>query len=693
MKKRYFVLISTILVFASISGVLNFGRISNVAARSQSMGYELFEENFNSAIPQNDWTFAHQEFFSLDYYNKKEGSALRASGTTGQEYDGVQYAQSFYDGSIEGWVYPYLSSSQKPALWIRASGFATSSDPSFASGYMLCLNGNYAYLYRVDDGTLHQIWSDWIGDISNQWWHLKLEIIDSTLKLWVINDYDFMEPDYIRDLANDAIIYDYGCAGLSADTDLLTSIRFTCFDLIKIKYFAETIEENFDEDLRPDWLDYAHESFYGINDNLAFVKEGSHSLVVTPSSSSGQTYDGVQYDCNLADGSIEAWFKPIASNYLIPALWIRTSGFSSSTNPSFTTGYFMRMYVNKVGLYRRDDGGSENLGLHPTGYYRDKWWHLKLKATGTLIEAWITQDDTFSVHPQMSHNTESDTVKYSNGKVGFSSRTTMPNSAYKTYIDGIKVTCNRKVPSDPQPVNSNLWAIIIDAGYYEPYWTRDAFGLYKTLTYYYGLDKAQTYLLTSLTEIDNEIVPRYIETTHMNIHDVFKDLAGKVNSETDNVIIWWGGHGTKLSVSEARFNLGLGGGGPDYTPYVTENNFDDYLDLIDCNEMYVFLGSCYSGLFLDETIKSDNRVIYTSCGETTAHHGDPIGHADWPYATYCSLNPYLNLYEADIDSNGMVSLLELFQYCELEVLDDNQYPQKDTGNLNDANIFLSDYIF
>ncbi|MHA1306506.1 MAG: hypothetical protein ACTSO7_12045 [Candidatus Heimdallarchaeota archaeon] len=463
----------------------------------------------------------------------------------------------------------------------------------------------------------------------------------------------------------------------------------------------ETIEEGFEDSSIPDWLDYAHESYYSINTNSYYTKDGSKSLMVTPSSSSGQTYDGVQYDCTISNGSIEAWFYPKSSNYLIPALWIRTTGFDPVTNPSFASGYWIRFTQHTAYLNRRDIGGFEHLNSCETGWIISKWWHLKLKATGTLIEAWVTQSETFTEKPQMSHDTVNDAIKYTSGKIGFTSRTTMPSSYYKTYIDGLKII-NNDVQYEPQPApeNDNLYAIIIGAGTIEEKrFTRDPFGFYSTLTQWYGLAADHTMLITPDIVSDGQTVPRNKKTTKTNIEDGFSWIKGEVDSE-DTVIVFWTGHG---DFGADQFEISSQEGITPYvtgyktksitsytTEYLSEYDLNEILNTIPCCEMFVFLGPCYSGQFLD-LLPDTDRIIYTSANSIEpADAGD--GHSYWPWAIYRALDPDLNLVDADINGDWRISFEELFDYC-FDFVSYYQTPQRNPGGFNQDNTFLYDQPF
>jgi len=212
----------------------------------------------------------------------------------------------------------------------------------------------------------------------------------------------------------------------------------------------------------------------------------------------------------------------------------------------------------------------------------------------------------------------------------------------------------------PVVTNSNLHAIII-AGMGEPRFTRDALGMYNTLTTYYGLSADNAILITPLDTIDGESVPRDYETNKMSIHLGFNFLANSVGIN-DEVIVWWTGHGDpdKFLICDDEFSFSEE---EEYLYVITADEMSGYLDGITCNETYIYLGPCQSGSFINDINDMDNRAIYTSC--STYGTGFVLdGHSLFPYATYRGLHPYLEQAIADTNNNGQVSLSELFVYCE-----------------------------
>lgn len=240
-------------------------------------------------------------------------------------------------------------------------------------------------------------------------------------------------------------------------------------------------------------------------------------------------------------------------------------------------------------------------------------------------------------------------------------------------------------------INPNLFAIIV-AGMGEDRFTRDALGMYDTLSTYYGLSDDNAILITPHDTIDGKNVPRDYETSKFSINSGFSYLAGNVDSD-DIVIVWWTGHGDpdKFLICDDDFSFSQE---YEYLYVYTAEEMVNRLDAINCEEMYIFLGPCQSGSFIDDLNVEENRAIYTSClSNGTGFVLD--GHSLFPFATYRGLHPYLGHAVADTNNNGNVSLSELFVYCEdfialsLAPYGNTQYPQywPDTG-VDESNTYI-----
>jgi len=671
LKKKFISIVILFLILGTTFMLFNLST-TDISATTQSTTFETYHEGFETPVPQDGWTFAHQTYFSRSTAKVKEGSySLKVSpNSDGQTYDGVQYHKMFIDGSIEVWAYCTGSNYLIPALWLRTSGIKSSTNPSFKDGYMLRLYVDKASLYKYDSGVSTNLGTFSTGYIASTWWHLKLEAIGNEIKAWITTGETFSETPQIT--YTDSKPLTIGKAAFSARTKMSSSTFTTFFDSLTITYSTEKIiEESFETAVPQEGWTYAHQSYY--SQSTEKVKDGSYSLKVTPNSE-GQTYDGVEYDLEVKDGSIEGWFYCKDSNYLIPALWIRTSGFNETTNPTFANGYWLRLYVDKATLYKRENGVNTALGSYTTGYYLNTWYHLKLEVVGNSIKAWISTTTAFDIDPQISYQ---DSNPIQGGKVGFSTRTKMSLSIYNTYVDDLKIVL---ISGFEIPPNDNLWAIII-AAMDEERFTRDALGMYTTLTSYYGITAEHAYLITPWTEIDGKTVPRDYETSKKSIESAFGRLALELD-ETDDLIVWWTGHGDPdvFPVWE-RIDDG-------FPNEMTADELDALLDDITCHEMYIYLGPCQSGSFIDNLNDNQNRAIYTSC-EATGVGYVMDGHSLFPWATYRGLDPTIDAFVADEDQNSKVSLYELFSYCKDFINDmlpegTTQNPQSWVGSLIDS---------
>ncbi len=60
---------------------------------------------------------------------------------------------------------------------------------------------------------------------------------------------------------------------------------------------------------------------------------------------------------------------------------------------------------------------------------------------------------------------------------------------------------------------------------------------------------------------------------------------------------------------------------------------DDALDDITCGEIYIFLGPCHSGSFIDDLEDEQNRAIYTSCSSGESSYATyEEDHSVWDWA-------------------------------------------------------------
>jgi hypothetical protein len=156
------------------------------------------------------------------------------------------------------------------------------------------------------------------------------------------------------------------------------------------------------------------------------------------------------------------------------------------------------------------------------------------------------------------------------------------------------------------------------------------------------------------------------------------------STASDNVIVWWTGHG-QIDLFAC----------PEYASGITANELDNALDAITCKNMFIWLGPCHSGSFIDNLDDESNRAIYTSCAT------NEVGYASgdrslWPYAIHQGLDPDMSAFLADTSSDGRVSLSELFNYgvyyVQVEMGYTNQNPQSLVGSaVTDS--FIGDWYY
>ncbi|MFX0065453.1 MAG: C13 family peptidase [Candidatus Hermodarchaeota archaeon] len=257
-------------------------------------------------------------------------------------------------------------------------------------------------------------------------------------------------------------------------------------------------------------------------------------------------------------------------------------------------------------------------------------------------------------------------------------------------------------PDPIEPVYNPWWALIV-AGSNENRFTHDAFCIYNTLIDHYNFTDHQTYLLTHHPSTwEGELpypeqygdppipwvyIPRDAVTSLTSIEWAVSQIADQVKPD-DQVIIWWTGHGTNESGGLVDT------GHPD--DYISPTQLDNILDVIKCRQMIIFLGSCFSGAFINE-LKEANRIIYTASRENETSHASVVAYSVWNRAIYHALDPDFSAYTADTDSNGRISLWEVYDYANTVILNkfDDQHPQRWVGlnfsmnNRSDAHEYIA----
>ena len=428
-------LVFAVFLLSTTWSVATLTNQNSIKAISYNDSYEIISQGFETQVPQTEWQFAHESYFSRSTEKVKVGTySLKAAGTTGQTYDGVQHSDVFSDGWIEGWIYAAHSNYLTPSLWLRTSTMSIEENPSFDDGYRLRLYIDKVSIARCTDYKVSSLASKYIGYFSNKWLHVKFKATGTLLEAWVTTSDTFSEtPTVSYDTINDQVKYKEGNAGISARTKMSSTYYATYFDAIKITYQCEEWKEGFETSPLNGW-NFAHPNYF--SRSTSRVKEGTYSLKAQ--GPGGVTYDGAQLSVSFTDGSIEGWVYPDSSNYLIAGLWLRTTSNNPNNNPTIQDGYLLRLYVNKAHIIRVSNGQITGLKSISIGYIMNKYWHLKFKATGTLLEGWVSQESTFTEEPQLTYNTENDDIKLAYGKAAISARTTM-SSGYKLYFDGLRI--------------------------------------------------------------------------------------------------------------------------------------------------------------------------------------------------------------------------------------------------------------
>ncbi len=236
-----------------------------------------------------------------------------------------------------------------------------------------------------------------------------------------------------------------------------------------------------------------------------------------------------------------------------------------------------------------------------------------------------------------------------------------------------------------QVQNGQEFLALVVGGETEERFTRNAFGFYNTLIDHYSFEAENIYLLTTRTTIDGNTVPRDRATSSANVQWATNQL--ETADLNDQVIIYWTGHGGTDIIS-ADGDL------------ISASSFSSYLDDIDCGKMFIFLGPCHSGSFIDDLNDKQNRAIYTSCSTNQSGWGNGT-HSFYPWLIYKGLDSDMDADDADTNNNNKVSLFELFNYCVdyINTLESQynftQDPQRWVGTEigNDANAYIGDEIF
>ncbi|MFX0091970.1 MAG: hypothetical protein ACFFBD_09425 [Candidatus Hodarchaeota archaeon] len=225
------------------------------------------------------------------------------------------------------------------------------------------------------------------------------------------------------------------------------------------------------------------------------------------------------------------------------------------------------------------------------------------------------------------------------------------------YIKVVKeghITQTKSVSSSGGTYNFYLntrWALIV-AGL-EPRHVTDALGMYDTLTNFYGFTEDTIYLITWPLYRGSRRIPRDGQLSHTNIGWACGQIANRAGYG-DQVVIWILSHGETDSFESGQAES------------TSAEDFDGWLDGITCSKIYIFLGCCHSGGFIEFLNDTQNRAIYTACRSNELANAETV-HSSWAWATYRALNsgtgPHSNAEEADVNNDNRVSLNELFNWA------------------------------
>jgi hypothetical protein len=234
--------------------------------------------------------------------------------------------------------------------------------------------------------------------------------------------------------------------------------------------------------------------------------------------------------------------------------------------------------------------------------------------------------------------------------------------------------------------NIRHWAIIVGASPEDRHvaWP---FAFHNTIHDYYGYEKQWMFLHTANSSFvyggKLYLIQRDAPSTKEYILRSIRIIA-ELADRDDDVLFWWSGHGLPNGLET-----------PD--GILSASILDSELDKIQCKYLYIILGSCYSGSMIDD-LMADNRIIYTASNKTETAKASKF-RSDFMWASYAALEPFPFFGKknecaaaADLNFDGKISLLELFNFAEKFILAkrSTQHPQKWIGSLigNDSNHFL-----
>ena len=213
------------------------------------------------------------------------------------------------------------------------------------------------------------------------------------------------------------------------------------------------------------------------------------------------------------------------------------------------------------------------------------------------------------------------------------------------------------------PLVQTKYAVLISGGIkpekaYTRYWN-DITSMYTILTWLYGYDPANVYVIYKDGVAENNYAPVNGPATHANIQAVFTELEDKM-TRIDDLFIYTTNHGG---------TAGLSLWGP-LDPYVlTPNELNNMLLNIDYHQEIIVMEQCKSGVFIP-ILSQAGRVILTACSPYQSSWGcDNEGEWDeFVYHFMCAvaqikINGDPGVVDADTSGDGKVSMYEAFMYA------------------------------
>lgn len=319
---------------------------------------------------------------------------------------------------------------------------------------------------------------------------------------------------------------------------------------------------------------------------------------------------------------------------------------------------------------------------HVYGYVEDNSGNpLQSCLVEVYIGGYFEGDDTTDANGYYSINL---------GQLGGTTYVTLYFYPYRNFKDKVTGTSVRRNQDKQKDVVLKQFFALVIGGGPEKRFNDDSQGMFNTLQNFYSFDQYghNIWYLSVGTSDDRDRA-----VSKANIEWAIGEIDA-VSTSIDHVYVWITSHGY-----EDYFQTG------EYweTSKMSASELDSALDDITCQVMYIFLGQCNSGTFIDYLDSETNRAIYTSCDDDEGGHATN-DHSLWPWFTYRSLTSDVfggDAEEADVNSNYCVSLDELFDWCYDEIINyyppehqeyDTQHPQRWIGSSigSDTNDYIGD---